>query len=179
MAKQWKKQSADTTATHEQVVTISESDLCYQVLWAHCRLLQNSKESSKQKRSSIEVISTCHDWYCNLSNIPPWVINLRSSSKGGGGRHIFESCDISREYTPTSYAASLALLYSLIPRLLYMGLETRLALLMYMCSDSAMLLLSSTCLHNCMYCCINRWAHPLQQVHSKRGWAYFWGWAYF
>ena len=66
--------------------------------------------------------------YCNLSKIHPWVMNLSSSTKRRGG-HIFESCDISLENTPTSHAVSLALV-------------------MYSCSDSAMPLLSCTCLCN-------------------------------
>ena len=54
-------------------------------------------------------------------------MNLRSSSKRGG--HIFKSCDISFENTPTSHPVSLALL-------------------MYAYSGSAMPLLSYTCLRN-------------------------------
>ena len=97
-----------------------------------------------------------------------WILN-----KGGG--HIFKSCDISLESTPTSHVS--------------------LALVMFACNDPAMLRLCnnskwylpsfvslfSCCfvgashLHNSMYCCINRWAYFQEKSTLCNNFVQKWG----
>ena len=76
-----------------------------------------------------------------------------------GGRRIFENCDISLKNTPTSHAVSLALVMfacmSLLPWIC-------------VCNNSKWCLPSFVCPSSCTVLLI-----------QKRGWAYFWGWAYF
>ena len=70
-----------------------------------------------------------------------------------GGERIFESCDISLEKTPTSHGV-----YSL-------------ALVMYACSDSAMLLLSCACLYKNSKLCLPSFyatVHVQQEAPKKQ-----------
>ena len=116
--------------------------------------------------------------YRNRSKLCPWAINLRSSSKGGGG------CIFELEDTPASHTVSLTLI-------MYACCHSAMPLLSfaYLCNNSkwclpSLAVTASSCTVLLLWCfsliyqhvlqqkwvgILSREKHPLQQLHSKKG----------